>query len=98
MSVDILVSNLTSKIEKLSLFDMSLLRDKHIKTLVTRCNRMIELNLGGQTSITSLSLNYIVEHLELTLVKLNFQFSNVVFDSNDIFNLKRMKKTNSLRL
>ena len=91
-SVDILVSNLTSKIEKLSLFDMSLLRDKHIKTLVTRCNKMTELNLGGQTSITRQSLNYIMEHLQLTLVKLNLQFSNVVFNSSDIFKLKSMKK------
>ena len=92
MSIDVLVSNLTSKIEKLSLFDMSFLRDNHIKTLVTRCNRMTELNLGGRTSITRPSFIHIMEHLQLTLVKLNLQFTNVVFHSSDIFKLKSMKK------
>jgi hypothetical protein len=79
-SVSILVSNLTSKIEKLSLFDTSLLRDEHIKMLVTRCNKIKELNLCGQISITRLLLNYIMEYLQLTLEKLNLQFSNVVFE------------------
>ena len=35
-SIDILVSTLTSKIEKLDLFNMSLLKDKHVKTLEPR--------------------------------------------------------------
>lgn len=39
-SVDILVSNLTSRIKKLDLFDIFCLKDGHVKKLVTRCNRI----------------------------------------------------------
>ena len=92
-SVSILVSKLTSKIEKLDLHDMSFLRDKHVKKLVTRCNKITELNLGGRrTSITKKSVNSIVEYLQLTLVKLDLRFTNIEFDSSDLFKLKRMKK------
>merc|ERR1739848_50018 len=91
-AIDILVSNLTSKIEKLDLFDLSDLGDNHIKTLVTRCNKITELNLGGWTSITKKSLNFIIEHLQLTLVQLNYEYSEVRFDLSDLFELKTMKK------
>ena len=91
-AIDILVSNLTSNIEKLDLFDLSDLGDKHIKTLVTRCNKIIELNLGGGTSVTKNSLNYIIEHLQWTLVKLNYEFTEVRFYLSDLLELKTMKK------
>ena len=91
-SIDFLVSNLTSKIEKLDLFDMSYLSDTHVKTLVTRCNKITELNLGGGTSITKLSIVFIVNHLQLTLVKLNFQCTNVRFGLTFLLELSRMKK------
>ena len=39
-SVDILCSGLTSKIEKLDLFDMVFLSDNHVEKLVTRCNKI----------------------------------------------------------
>ena len=48
-SIEILVSNLTLKIEKLDLFDMEYLRDEHVNILVTRCNKITELILGGLT-------------------------------------------------
>ena len=51
-SIDFLVSNLTSNIEKLDLFDQPLLRYRHVKKLVTRCNKIKELNVGGSCSIT----------------------------------------------
>ena len=91
-SIDILVSNLTVKIEKLDLFDMEYLRDEHVNILVTRCNKITELNLGGLISITKNSLNFINEHLKSTLVKLNFTFTDVMFDLSDIFELKNMEK------
>ena len=89
-SIDILVSNLTTKIEKLDLFYHFPLRDEHIKTLVKRCNKITELNVGGCHFITKQSLNFIIEHLQETLVKLNL--ADVRFDSSDIFKLKSMKK------
>ena len=93
-SVDILLSNLTSTIEKLDLFDMSFLRDEHVKKLVTRCKKITELNLGGWgTSITKQSLNFIFEHLQLTLEKLTMKFTKAKFDSyNGLLKLKRMVK------
>ena len=95
-SIDILVSMLTSKIEKLDLFNMSLLKDRHVKTLVTRCNKITELNLAGETSITWQSLNFIIEHLQSTLVKLNLENSNLNLDSSDLFKLKSMEKMKCL--
>ena len=89
-SIDVLVSNLTTKIEKLDLFYHFPLRDEHIKTLVKRCNKITELNVGGCHFITKQSLNFIIEHLQETLVKLNL--ADVRFDSSDIFKLKSMKK------
>ena len=89
-SIDFLVSNLTTKIEKLDLFYHFPLRDEHIKTLVKRCNKITELNVGGCHFITKQSLNFIIEHLQETLVKLNL--ADVRFDSSDIFKLKSMKK------
>ena len=91
-SVDILVSNLTSKIEKLNLFDMSCLGDKHIKKLLSRCNKITELNLGGSTLITKQSLDFIIEYLQLTLVKLDFEYTDVTFQISDLFKLRSMEK------
>ena len=91
-SIDILVSNLTLKIEKLDLFDMEYLRDEHVYILVTRCNKITELNLGGLTSITKHSLNLISEHLQSTLVKLDLQFTEIEFDLSDLLVVKNMKK------
>ena len=38
------------------------------------------------------SLKLINEHLKSTLVKLNFAFTDVMFDLSDIFELKNMEK------
>ena len=91
-SISTLVSGLTSKIEKLDLFDMSYLKDEHVKTLVTRCNKIIELNVGGTTSMTKQSLKFIIENLSLTLVKLTFKFTIDRIDLSDLFQLKTMTK------
>ena len=88
-SVDILVSNLTSKIKKLDLSDIFCLKDEHVKKLVTRCNRITDLHLGGRTSITERSLNFVTEQLQLTLVKLDLTLTHVKFN---FLKLKRMEK------
>ena len=47
-SIEILVSKLTTKIEKLDLFYMYHLRDTHVKTLkVTRCNKITDRSKRG---------------------------------------------------
>ena len=96
-SVDILCFNLTSKIEKLDLFDMSFLLDEHVKELVTRCKKITELDLGGwNTLITVQSLNFITEHLKLTLVKLNLQQTHIILRKSDFLKLKSMEKLTHL--
>ena len=90
-SIDTLVFNLTSKIEKLDLFDTKYLRDEQLKVLVTRCNKITELNLGGWTLITKHSLKIISEHLKSTLVKLNFKYL-IRLDRSDLLVLKNMEK------
>ena len=92
-SIDFLASNLTSNIEKLDLCNQNLLRDRHVKKLVTRCNKITELNLGGITSITKKSLNFIVEHLQETLVQLNLDGTDAYLDcATEAFKLRSMKK------
>ena len=92
-SVDILCSSLTPKIKKLDLFQMSFLYDKHVKKIVTQCNKITELVLGGcMTSLTRKSLNFIIEHLQSTLVKLDLENENIEFDFDDLLKLKSMEK------
>ena len=90
-SIHYLVSNLTSNIEKVDLFNMNRLRDKDVKKLVTRCNKITDLNLGGWNSTTSRSLNLIIENLKVTLERLSLT-SFVRFNQDDLFNLDRLEK------
>ena len=41
-------------------------------------------------------MNFIVEYLQLTLVKLDLRFTNVELDSSDLFKLKSMEKLTQL--
>ena len=74
------------------LFDLSELGDKHIKTLVTRCNKITDLNLGGWNSTTRQSLNFIIENLKLTLVRLTY------VPTFDLIKLDRMENVRNVRL
>ena len=67
--VKCLVTNLTPKIEKLSLSSESEIKDEHVLVLVNRCNKITELDLK-YTSITSKSISHICKYLK-SLVKLN---------------------------
>ena len=91
-SIEFLVFYLTPNIEKLDLYGQSLLKDRHVFTLVTRCNKMTELNLGGWTLITKQALNFIIEHLQETLVKLNFEYTNVDLGTSDLLQMNSMIK------
>ena len=96
-SIDILVFNLTPKIEKLDLFNMAYLMDEHVKVLVKRCSKITELNVGGSTLITKKSLNFISEHLESTLVKLDFIITEFLFDVSDLLVVRNMKRLKLFR-
>ena len=91
-SIEFLVFYLTPNIEKLDLYGQSDLKDRHVFTLVSRCNKMTELNLGGWTLITKQALNFIIEYLQETLVKLNFEYTNVDLGTSDLLKMNSMLK------
>ena len=57
-----LCQNLTTKIEKLSLKDLTV-NDQDIETLVKRCQNLQQLHLGNCTNVTQRSLKSIVSNL-----------------------------------
>ena len=74
-SLDFLVENITPKIEKMSLVCATKhLNDDHVKSLVTRCKKLKELDLGHgkNKSISDASVVYITNNLSNTLEKLDF--------------------------
>ena len=56
-SIEFLCTNLTSKIEKLSLFRLKV-TDKDIKVLVQNCKKISELDLGS-TAVTEISKQFL---------------------------------------
>ena len=69
-----LVKNLPANILKLHLQGVN---DKHVRTLVSRCNKITELDLS-HTSITNDSLDSIIKHLNF-LEKLDVSYTNIDF-------------------
>ena len=88
-----LVNNLTPKISKLNLGSQQCVRDEHVKTLVLRCNKITELDLGA-TSITNDSIEVIVKHLN-SLEKLDLNFTYI--DISSILQLKLIPTLKILR-
>ena len=79
--VQYLVENLSSDIEKVSLAGLECLTDEQIKTLVTRCKKIKELELFGCRKITEDSLTIIVEQCD-QMVKLDVSHTNIGFSRN----------------
>ena len=69
-SFEHLVNNLPTSIEKLGLVigDMQFDADKHIKTLISRCQNLTALSLFG-IQISDITLDNLIEHLKTTLVE-----------------------------
>jgi hypothetical protein len=72
-----LVENLSPNILKLNLSYQLGVHDKHVKTLVRRCNKITELNLS-YTEITNDSLESIIKHLNY-LEKLDVHYTDIDF-------------------
>ena len=85
-----LVENLPANILKLDLSHQGV-NDKHVKTLVTRCNKIRELNLRF-TDITNDSLESIIENLNF-LEKLDVFYTNIDFSM-----LRRLKELPTLKI
>ena len=68
-ALDYLANNLTPKIKRLNLSYQPKLTDEHVNTLVSRCNKITELNIVA-TRISKLTLMSIIGNLKVTLEKL----------------------------
>ena len=79
-----LVDNLTPNILKLNLGLQHHIKDKHVNSLVHRCNKITELDLSA-TLITKNSIESIVRHLN-SLEKLDLNFTDI--DLSQILLLK----------
>jgi hypothetical protein len=94
-NIDYLVNNIPPNIEKFSVQEIDLrgaeFRDEHIKILVSRCTKLKELRFSS-LSITNDSLTHIIDHLSMTLEKL--ELTNVNIDQEK--RLKLMPKLKSL--
>ena len=100
--MDYLANNLTTKIEKLNLGGQIYLEDKHVNSLVIRCNKIVALNLG-LTSITDNCLSSISENLNLTLKELDIsEYINPLLiglkDAEIYWHLRSMSKLKKLNL
>ena len=91
--LDYLANNLTPKIKKLNLYYQRELTDEHVKALVSRCNKITDLNLDG-TKVSEVALMSIIGNLKLTLEKLRLP------ESQDIHytNLIQLKSFSRLRI
>ena len=72
-----LVDNLSPNILKLNLCAQQCVNDKHVNTLVQRCQKITELDLSF-TEITNDSLESIIKHLN-SLEKLSVYYTNIDF-------------------
>jgi hypothetical protein len=88
-----LVNNLTPNILKLNLGSQDFLKDKHVKSLVSRCKKITELNLSF-TPITNDSLDNIIKQLN-SLEKLSVDHTNI--DFNKLLQLKSIPTLKNLR-
>ena len=94
-NIDYLVNNISPNIEKFSVQETDLsgaeFRDEHIKILVSRCTKLKELRFSS-LSLTNASLTHIIDHLSMTLEKL--ELTNINIDQEK--KLKLMPKLKSL--
>ena len=71
--MDFFVSNLSPKVKKISLSsNIENMKDRHIETLVSRCNRITKLDLSD-TELTDTSITSIIQHLKQSLVCLQVE-------------------------
>ena len=88
-----IVDNLTPNILKLQLGFQDCVEDKHVNTLVRRCNKITELDLS-YTSITNDSVKSIIKHLN-SLEKLDV--CNTRVDFSMLFQMKSIPTLKVLR-
>ena len=97
-ALDYLANNLTTKVEKLNLGGQIYLEDKHVNSLVIRCNKILALNLG-LTSITENCLSSISENLNPTLEELDIsEYINPITSAEIYWHLRSMSKLKTLNL
>ena len=92
-----LVNHLTAvNIEKLNLEMLKNVDDEIVRKLVSKCHKLNELNLK-ETSITSFSIQIIIQYLKTTIVRLDLSENNI--DKAKIVDLeKRLPNLKQVKL
>ena len=72
-SMDFFVNNLSPNVKRISLSsNTENMKDRHIETLVSRCNRITKLDLSD-TELTHTSITSVIQHLKQSLVCLQVE-------------------------
>ena len=82
-----LVKHMPVDLRKLCLMGLDCLSDEHVKVLVNRCNKLIELDLFGCFLISKTSVVNIIEQLP-ELVKIDLSLTKI--STNGLIELKSM--------
>ena len=78
-SINYLVNNLTKNILKLDISDQKFIREEDVIMLVSRCNKLIALNLGF-FELTNNSIKKIIEYLKSSLEELQVSRAKIDFE------------------
>jgi len=96
-SVNFLVNNLTTRVDKLNLEQLKFLKDEHIKTLVKRCTRITSIDLR-RTGATNESLKNIIGNLKTSLEELSVSCDKITCNKltrlTSIYSMPRLKVLN----
>ena len=66
--------------------------DKHIETLVKRCNNLKQLNLHDNCELTNASLTNIIHYLKDSLEKLDMTYTIKNINIEELYNLRSLEK------
>ena len=94
-SLNFIANNLTQKIMKLDLSALDNIRDEHINTLVSNCDRIVDLGVDYNNDITNNSLTSIIEYLKPTLIKLSVNHTSIDYvELQELKSMPRLKFPN----
>ena len=95
-SMDFFVNNLSPNVKRISLSsNTENMKDRHIETLVSRCNRITKLDLSD-TKLTDTSIASVIQHLKQSLVCLQVEEATEI-SFEKVLELKSMPKLQILK-
>ena len=93
-AMDLFVNGVSSNVQQSSLSSNENMNDGHIETLVSRCNRITDLDLSD-TKLTDASIASVIQHLKQSLVCLQVEATEISLEK--VLELKSMPKLQILK-